>query len=98
MSLRHFINFRGPSYIMKKLGPSILAVLLLYFHSAPSYAQQDVPPFYVDFHIHTILKNYYRNIQRPEQAYTVPPGDTSNWMIYRGDKIDTVGFNNVKSV
>src|SRR5579863_2640115 len=94
----HFFKFSAVQLSMKKLGSPLAILSLFCFHISSLEAQQNEPPFYVDFHIHTILKNYYRNIQRPEQAYIVPMGDTCNWVIYRGDKEDTVGFNNINSV
>lgn len=62
----------------------------------PAAAQPRHDPSYVDFHIHTILKNYYRNIQRPEDAEAVPQNDTSNWQVFHTEK-DPGKFNNIKS-
>jgi Membrane dipeptidase (Peptidase family M19) len=78
--------------------PSFLFGCLLALLVNTAGAQPHYNSSYVDFHIHTILKNYYRNIPTPEDASAVSFGDTSNWVRFRGDKKDTLGFNNVKSV
>lgn len=52
---------------------------------------------YVDFHIHTMMKNYFRETTYPGDVKKISPGDTTNWKLYSPKNNDKTGFNNVRS-
>jgi hypothetical protein len=75
---------------------AIAIAAVLQFAAGAAAGQTDSVPRYVDFHIHTILKNYYRNIRTPGDVQAVPANDNSNWKVYHSRK-DPRKFNNLKS-
>lgn len=81
---------------MKKILFIVCLLLSLVAKSQPAFDTMR----YVDFHVHSIMKNYFRNFSHPNDISSIQPGDTLNWGLYKSTKGTNKenGFNNLYSI